>query len=78
MDILIRRTLTIIIKALDDFEKNKGKYAKKDKSKLKQKEKLPDWVTNENARKNVLTEKGIQSNKEIDELLEKINKDTSD
>ena len=67
-----------LIKALDDFEKNKGKYAKKDKSKLKQKEKLPDWVTNENARKNVLTEKGIQSNKEIDELLEKINKDTSD
>ena len=61
-----------------NFEKNKGKYAKKDKSKLKQKEKLPDWVTNENARKNVLTEKGIQSNKEIDELLEKINKDTSD
>src|SRR5699024_11298918 len=33
-----------LIKALDDFEKNKGKYAKRDKSKLKQKEKLPDWA----------------------------------
>ena len=29
------------------FEKNKGKYAKRDKSKLKQKEKLPDWASEE-------------------------------
>lgn len=67
-----------LIKALDDFEKNKGKYAKRDKSKLKQKEKLPDWAKDDTAQKNILTEKGIQRSKEIDELLEKINKDTSD
>src|SRR5699024_11770244 len=56
-----------LIKALDDFEKNKGKYAKRDKSKLKQKEKLPDWAKDDTAQKNILTEKGIQRSKEIED-----------
>ena len=75
----IKDLVVYLDNALTDYQKRLASDSNRKKNKAGKspvmKEKLPDWVTDEKARKNVLTEKGIQDGKEIDELLAKINKD---
>lgn len=75
----IKDLVTYLDNALTDYQKRLANDSNRKKNKAGKspvmKEKLPDWATDEKARKNVLTEKGIQDSKEIDELLAKINKD---
>lgn len=75
----IKDLVVYLDNALTDYQKRLANDSNRKKNKAGKspvmKEKLPDWATDEKARKNVLTEKGIQDGKEIDELLAKINKD---
>ncbi|MDD1403795.1 replication initiation protein, partial [Ligilactobacillus salivarius] len=75
----IKDLVVYLDNALTDYQKRLANDSNRKKNKAGKspvmKEKLPDWATDEKARKNVLTEKGIRDSKEIDELLAKINKD---
>lgn len=75
----IKDLVVYLDNALTDYQKRLANDSNRKKNKAGKspvmKEKLPDWATDEKARKNVLTEKGIKKNEEIDELLAKINKD---
>lgn len=74
----IKDLVVYLDNALTDYQKRLANDSNRKKNKAGKspvmKEKLPDWVTDEKARENVLTEKGIQDSKEIDELLARINK----
>ena len=66
-----------LVKALENFEnkaqeKPRTKAKAKGGQKLVQKEKLPEWVDNEELKKNRLTEKGKQTKKEVEEMLLKL------
>lgn len=66
-----------LVKALENFE-NKAQEKPRTKAKAKggqkliQKEKLPEWVDNEELQKNRLTEKGKQTRKKVEEMLLKL------